>query len=184
MTRKLLIGMMFTVIPFLWAGANASAADILNFDTMAGVPEVGFAIRGISGGGSPWVVDVANGKVGEDGRLQITVRGLVLATSGENPSATFSGVVSCIDGFGAEVNVSTAEVSTGPEGDADIDEMLALPKPCFAPMALVVGASGNWFAVSGGGSDELADEDDPDEPDEPDEPDLDEPDDDDMDEVR
>jgi hypothetical protein len=178
MTRKLLIGMLFAAIPFLWTGAIASAADILEFDTMAGVPEDEFMIRGINGGGSPWVVDVAKGSVGEDGRLQITVRGLVLATSGENPSATFRGVVSCIDGFGAEVNVHTAEVSTGLEGDADIDEMLILPKPCFAPVAFVVGASGNWFAVSGGGADELADEDDPEEPD------VDDRDDDDFDEMR
>ncbi len=178
MPRKFLIGMIFTVIPLLWAGANASAADILEFDTMAGVPEDGFMIRGINGGGSPWVVDVAKGRVGEDGRLQITVRGLVLATSGVNPSATFRGVVSCIDGFGTEFNVATAEVTAGPEGDADIDEMLVLPRPCFAPVAFVVGASGNWFAVSGGGSDELADEDDPEEPD------VDDPDDDDFDEMR
>jgi len=151
---KIMTGMLFLGILLIIYGTPALAGDILRFDMMAGVPEDEFAIRGINGGGAPWVVDLARGSLSEDGDLEISVRGLVLLRTGANPSATFSGVVSCLADGGAIVNVSTAEVPADLDGNADIKEKLLLPDPCFAPVAFVVGASGNWFAVTGGGPDE------------------------------
>jgi len=149
--RTLLIGMLFLGITFMLYSAPAVAGDnILEFDTMATVPENEFAIRGIDGGGAPWVVDVAKGRLRDDGFLRIKVRGLVLSGTGLNPSDTFSGVVSCMDSTGATVNTSTAAFPA-PDGNAVIKELLLLPNPCFAPIILVVGDSGNWFAVTGGG---------------------------------
>jgi hypothetical protein len=148
---RLMTGMLLLGIVLMIYGTPAVAGDILQFDMMAGVPDDEFAIRGINGGGAPWVVDVAKGSLSEDGDLEITVRSLVLVRNGLNPSASFSGVVSCMVNGDIFANVSTAEVLTGPEGDADIRERLSLPNPCFAPIVLVVGASGNWFAVTGGG---------------------------------
>jgi hypothetical protein len=151
---RLMTGMLLLGIVLMIYGTPAVAGDILEFDMMAGVPEDEFAIRDINGGGAPWVVDVAKGSLSEDGDLEITVRGLVLLRTGLNPSETFSGVVSCIVNGDVFANISTAPVLTGPEGDADIEEKLILPNPCFAPIVLVVGASGNWFAVTGGGPEE------------------------------
>jgi hypothetical protein len=151
--RIFLIGMLFLGIPLMLNAPGAAAGDILAFDRMAGVPEDEFAIRGINGGGAPWVVDVATGSLSEDGDLEITVRGLVLRDTGLNPSAAFTGIVSCLEGLGVETNVSTAPFPTDEAGDADIKETLILPNPCFAPMVFVVGNSGNWFAVTGGGPD-------------------------------
>jgi hypothetical protein len=148
---RLMTGMLLLGIVLMIYGTPAVAGDILQFDMMAGVPDDEFAIRDIGGGGAPWVVDVATGSLSEDGDLEITVRGLVLLSDGTNPSATFRGVVSCLADGGAIVNVSTAAVDTDLEGDADIREKLILPNPCFAPVVLVVGTSGNWFAVTGGG---------------------------------
>jgi hypothetical protein len=142
----LLLGILLMIY-----GTPAVAGDILDWGMMAAVPENEFMIRGINGGGAPWVVDVAKGSLSEDGDLEITVRGLVLRNTGENPSANFRGVASCLAGGGEIVNVSTAAVLTDLTGDADIEEKLILPNPCFAPVILVVGASGNWFAVTGGG---------------------------------
>lgn len=147
----LLIGALILGLPLMIFAGSAKAGDILEWDMMAGVPEDQFTIRGVDGGGSPWVVDVARGSVSDAGDLEVTVRGLVLRDTGMNPSATFSGVVSCLDGSGFEVNTFTAAFPADEAGNAQIRETLALPNPCFAPIVFVTGASGNWFAVTGGG---------------------------------
>jgi hypothetical protein len=36
-------------------------------------------VRGLGGGGLPWQLDSARGELRADGRLEVTVRGLVLA---------------------------------------------------------------------------------------------------------
>src|SRR5690348_17489982 len=57
--------------------------DVLRFDTMVGVtaPFTGDtnAIRGVPGGGLPWQIAEAKGRLRADGRLDVRVEGLVLA---------------------------------------------------------------------------------------------------------
>ena len=142
--------------------APALAADdtVLEFRTMAGVsgPFVGNAnpIRGIGGGGIPWRLDEAKGELRRDGRLEIEVRGLVLAAganAGTNPAATFRGVVSCqiINGTGAPdiLNLQTGEFPASSTGDSRIEATLSLPAQCFAPIIFVTNAAGRWFSVTG-----------------------------------
>jgi hypothetical protein len=140
------------------ASASAQADKVvLEFGTMAGVsgPYVGNAnpIRGIGGGGIPWILEEARGELRRDGRLEIRVRGLVLATTLANPAPAFRGVVSCqiIDGAGApsHVNVSTDDFPASSAGDSDIEANLALPGNCFAPIIFVTNSAGRWFAVTG-----------------------------------
>ncbi|HEX8853311.1 MAG TPA: hypothetical protein VF754_07480 [Pyrinomonadaceae bacterium] len=134
-----------------------SDKDILSFRDMAGVsgPYRGptNAIRGIPGGGANWLIDEGRGELRRDGRLRIRVRGLVLESTGANPSATFKGAVSCqtIDAAGAAAvtNVFTEEFPATPTGDADIDAVVTLPSRCFAPIIFVTNAAGRWFAVTG-----------------------------------
>ena len=54
------------------------------------------SIRGINGGGVPWVIGSAHGRLRADGRLTVEVEGLVVASSGANPAATFKAIVSCL----------------------------------------------------------------------------------------
>jgi hypothetical protein len=144
---------------------------VLEFRTMAAVsgPYVGPAnpIRGVGGGGVPWRLDQARGELRAnlgDGtareiqaRLEIQVRGLVVASTGINPSPAFRGLVSCqsqsIDGSQATVvNVSTGNFPADSRGDSDIDAVVMLPNPCFAPIVFVTNAAPNpsrWFAVTG-----------------------------------
>jgi hypothetical protein len=130
---------------------------ILEFKTMAAVtgPYVGAAnpIRGLSGGGVPWVIADGKGKLRADGRVEVKVRGLVLASTGANPVPNFRAVVSCqsIDGMGSPsiVNVSTEDFPASPTGDADIRATVELPSPCFAPIIFVTNSTGRWFAVTG-----------------------------------
>ena len=139
------------------AVSSGDGRTVLKFETMAPVvpPYTGptNAIRGVNGGGVPWKLASAEGKLRADGRLSIEVEGLVLVSTGANPSPTFRGVVSCLSsdatGTPTTVNVSTDAVPATSTGDAEIDARVALPSPCFAPIVFVTSGGGNWFAVTG-----------------------------------
>jgi hypothetical protein len=122
------------------------------------------AVRGIAGGGLPWVVEAGSGSLSLDDHLLVRIRGLVLASNpsvpralrGTNPFPAFRVVVSCLsigrDGIAAIRNVSTGEFAASPGGNADIDARLHLPRPCIAPILLVTGPSGveRWLAITEG----------------------------------
>jgi hypothetical protein len=125
-------------------------------------PYVGTAnpLRGVAGGGFPWVIRSARGSLQRDGRLTIRVRGLVLASQasvpvalrGTNPLPSFEGIVSCqsigADGSATVANVTTATFKASPAGDASIDARVRLPRPCIAPIVFVSGP-GVWLAATG-----------------------------------
>ena len=147
-----------------------SSPKILDFDNMIGVPRPytggDNAIRGIPGGGLPWVIASGKGKLTVDGDLDIKVTGLVLdpndpevierGLGGQNPIPAFRAIVSClsVDSGG---NATTVNVMTDPfpattglgAGDASLDAHLDLPSPCIAPIAFVTSPGGAWFAATG-----------------------------------
>jgi hypothetical protein len=142
----------------------ASSDKILDFDTMVGVvrPFTGAAnaIRGVPGGGIPWAIAEGRGKLRADGRIDVRVRGLVLAegaNAGTNPSPVFRAIVSCLtpmmDASGtlgvAAVNVATGTFPASPEGDSMISDVVQLPSPCIAPIVFVANANGSWFSATG-----------------------------------
>ena len=135
----------------------APGPQILEFNTMFPVsgPYVGTTnpIRGISGGGVPWVITDGRGELRSDGKIEVKVRGLVLASSQTNPVPNFRAVVSCqsIDGTGAPsiVNVSTDDFPASSTGDAVIEDTVELPHPCVAPIIFVTNSTLRWFAVTG-----------------------------------
>ena len=121
------------------------------------------AIRGIAGGGLPWVLGAGSGSLSRDGHLRVLVRGLVLAghppvpatLRGTNPFPAFRVVVSWLgtgpSGTAVFASASTGDFEASPSGDCDIDARVSLPRPCLAPIVLVTGPSGtgNWLAVAG-----------------------------------
>ncbi len=168
--------MVFLVIALLFSAgffpgavpaASASGSTIMEFNNMAGVPRpftgAANAIRGVPGGGLPWVVQMANGELKSNGKLEIRVVGLVLdptdptviarGLGGTNPSPSFKAIVSCLtkDAAGAAVtvNVSTDPFPADASGNANIEDTVALPKPCLAPIVFVTSPTGSWFAVTG-----------------------------------
>jgi hypothetical protein len=144
-------------------GDDRRGGPILEFDAMATVTEpfTGSAhpIRGLSGGGLPWQIDRGRGELGSDGRLEITVRGLVLARrdpvppamQGTNPVAQFRGAVNCLTPAAPDTGetVLTDPVATTPEGNARIEARLTLPTPCIAPLVFVTSPANAWFATTG-----------------------------------
>lgn len=145
---------------FAQGSAAAKGPRLLEWTVMVGnTPAFTGAtnpIRGINGGGVPWVLTSAGGELSPDGHLEITVRGLVLASTGSNPVAAFRGLVSCLDATAGTVNVLTDPfpATTGPAtaggGNADIEATVVLPDPCIAPLVFVTSGGGSWFASTGG----------------------------------
>lgn len=165
-TTILLMGVLLAAVPTAGWSADDSEGKILRFGTMVGVNGVflGTAnpIRGINGGGRPWVLDEARGEVGKDGRLLIKVRGLIIPATepgfGFNPAPFFLAAVSCltVENFQVvEENVFTRPDDTKMlgdprNGDAIIKADLLLPDPCIAPIVFITSPQNAWFSVTGG----------------------------------
>lgn len=144
--------------------AGADSTKILKFDTMVGVPRpytgATNAIRGVAGGGRPWVIAFADGNLKASGKLEITVQGLVIdpnepvAVAGTNPSPSFRAIVSCLSkdaaGLPTTVNVMTDPFPADTAGNSMIETRVVLPQPCIAPIIFVTNATGaSWFAATG-----------------------------------
>jgi hypothetical protein len=147
--------------------ATGKGSKILKFDTMVGVPrpytELSNAIRGVQGGGLPWVIDSAHGQLQADGDIEIEVEGLVIdpndpaaitaGVAGINPVPNFRAIVSCLskDAAGNAVtsNVQTGTFPASMAGDSQIEDTVSLPDPCIAPIVFVTSPSGAWFAATG-----------------------------------
>jgi hypothetical protein len=141
--------------------AAAKEPKILEFDTMVGIPagltgaQSLVPLRNINGGGVPWTIAAASGELRANGHLEISVQGLVVASSGSNPSATFRGLVSCVRSDGTFANISTDPfpatlgLASAGGGNATIEADLSLPQPCIAPIIFVTSGGGNWFAATG-----------------------------------
>jgi hypothetical protein len=136
--------------------AGSAAADPgtrLLDASMTGIPTGGVSLLGVSGGGSPWRLDRGDAKLFMDGRLQVSVRHLVLAAGpleGTNPIPTGRAIVAC-NGGASIVMSDTVPYST--KGDATVQTRVALPVPCLAPVVFFAGQTGGgprWFAVTGG----------------------------------
>jgi len=149
------------------ASPSPGPATVLKFSTMTPVtgPYVGPAspIRGVAGGGLPWILTAGSGSLKRDGHLMVRVRGLVLANQapvppalqGTNPFPDFRALVSC-QSIGAGntatiTNVSTGDFTADSAGDSMINAQVSLPQPCIAPIVFVTGPTGTdvWFAVTG-----------------------------------
>lgn len=146
-------------------GAASTVQNVVKFDVMTPVtgPYVGATnpIRGLAGGGFPWAVREAKGRVNTDGTVMVKVGGLVLAREapvppaqqGTNPVGQLKAIVSCQTinaGAAAVVNVETAPAPVTTTGDATIEGTVSLPSPCIAPIVFVTSPKNAWFAATGG----------------------------------
>lgn len=150
----------------LAAGVRPSDnSTILEFASMAPVtaPYTGNTnpIRGIPGGGLPWIIGSAKGELRSDGKLEIQVTGLVLAADPSvpvaiqltNPLPSFRATVSCLsidsNKLPTTVNVSTNTFQATNQGDSSIETTVSLPAPCIAPIVFVTTPTGAWLAATG-----------------------------------
>jgi len=158
--------MLFLSAFFAGSATTATAQEpkILEFDTMVGTTagltgaQSQASLRGINGGGIPWMLTSAHGELKTSGKLEIQVVGLVLAAgtnAGSNPSAVFRGLVSCVKSDGSVQNIlteafpATTGLASAGGGNATIATTVSLPQPCLAPIVFVTNNGGAWFAVTG-----------------------------------
>jgi hypothetical protein len=149
------------------AAVSGSSKTILRAQTMVGLPAAYTGtqapIRGINGGGLPWVVGFARVELSQGGWLDLKVKDLVIdpddataiarGVAGTNPSPAFRAVVSCLTATGSTLNVQSDPfpATTGAGGgDAEASLQLSLPDPCIAPIVFVTSPAGAWFAATGG----------------------------------
>jgi hypothetical protein len=116
---------------------------------MTGIPTGGLVLQGITGGGAPWVIDAGRAKLFADGRLELEVDGLVLASNGTNPIQMGRAIVTC----GSEPAARSDAVPFSPAGDATVEARLDLPDHCLAPAVFFAGITSTgadrWLAVTG-----------------------------------
>ena len=147
------------------ASAKKGAYDGLNlfeFNHMTAVvlPFTGAAnpIRGIGGAGAPWQIASGNVEMKSTGKIELSVRGLVLVANGTNPIPTFAVIEigQSKDAAGARtvVNLVAGTTSATATGDADFEGSVTPPSPCIAPIVFVAipataTAPARWLAISG-----------------------------------
>jgi hypothetical protein len=166
----LLVALILAAGAILGGRASQAAADdlkILEFDTMIGVPRPytgsANAIRGVSGGGLPWVIAQGAGELTAGGGLEVEVQGLVFdpndqavidaGLAGRNTVPNFRAIVSCLskdaEGNATVVNVPTGLFPADAGGNAKIEASVDLPEPCIAPIIFVTSPGNAWFAATG-----------------------------------
>ena len=158
------VGTVALLLVATTAAVTADPQKVMQWKTMVGVPagltgaQSQAPLRGINGGGIPWTLDDGRGTLSAKGHLEIEVEGLVLAAganAGTNPSATFRGLVSCVNPDGTFTNVLTSPfpATTGPAsaggGNSEIEADVVLPSTCIAPIIFVTSGTGSWFASTG-----------------------------------
>ncbi len=168
---RISLAFVFLLSLLIMAGSpgtvTARETKLLEFSLMSGVPRpytgAANAIRGIPGGGLPWVISSAEGELKANGKLEIIVRGLLIdpndpaaiaaGRAGTNPSPTFKAIVSCLSKDGAgnaiTVNVSSVAFAADSNGNARLEDTVSLPAPCLAPIIFVTSPTGAWFASTG-----------------------------------
>jgi hypothetical protein len=165
-TLVVLLGLAVTgalVVPAIGFGGG-DGRKVTDAKVLAPVvePYTGSAnpIRGVPGGGLPWILDSGSADLRADGRLHIEVEGLLLARrapvpsnlQGTIPFTQLKAIVSCqttTDGTATIANISTAPFDVTAAGDGELDTSVALPSPCYAPIVFVTAPAGAWFAITG-----------------------------------
>jgi hypothetical protein len=143
---------------------TAKEPKILEFDTMLGVPstltgtQATVAFRGVNAGGIAWTLTSAKGELKSSGQLELEVKGLVFAAganTGSNTVTSFRALVSCVKSDGTVQNTltdpfpATTGAASAGGGNAEVETVVAIPQPCFAPIVFITSPGGNWFAVTG-----------------------------------
>lgn len=158
--------MLLSSLFFAGSASNASAKEskIMEFDSMVGVPagltgaQSQVPLRGINGGGVPWMVGSAHGELSASGKLEIEIQGLVFAAGpniGKNTVTSFRALVSCVTSNGSVQNIltdafpATTGAASDGGGNAHIETRVNLPQPCIAPIVFVTSPGGSWFAATG-----------------------------------
>jgi len=163
MNRRWLIGSMLVLPGVLMLAPSVSAGKLAEFEGGIGVIPVvagggANVVRGVSPGGTPWVINKFEAKVEEDGDIRVEGKGLVLA--GGNNIGSPDGVtlvaatLFCQTSPGPPATFSAHSSGAHPlaaDGDFKFKDTLSPvpPSPCTNPALLIraTSSSGPWLAA-------------------------------------
>jgi hypothetical protein len=104
----------------------------------------GQIIGGVLSGGAPWQVTKARISLSKkDGELEVSLRGLVLVSTGVSPVSQIAASLVC-GGSGGAVAATTDAFALSTDGNSEFEQQITLPSTCLAPVVIVraVGANG------------------------------------------
>lgn len=152
--------------------ASETPEGIFEAEQFTGVPPeytgTTSPLRGVNGGGLPWVIGKGEARLSAAGVLDVEVTGLVFdptspaviarGLAGLNNVPAFRAILSCqsiLDGHAAVVNVPTGPfaatqgLATVGGGNVHIVQQITVPRPCIAPIVFVTSPALAWFAATG-----------------------------------
>ena len=152
MLRSFAVTALLLASATVWPSAALADPKLLHNEPLVGIATARQVVRGVPGGGVPWVVaEGSRAKLDADGELRVKVKGLVFAPGTSNAGTrgtvdqVFASVV-CADGR----LVDTGSVPLSLAGDAKIEEDVTLPSGCADPIVLVrITGAGRWIAEAG-----------------------------------
>jgi hypothetical protein len=112
-------------------------------------------IHGVNRAGAPWVLDKGSVKLSRNGRFQLRVKGLVLASNGTTgPVTMIAASFFCAPDSNTVAAFTAGPVPLAADGDARIRETVTVPSRCLAPVVLVriqpaTGPPSSYIAASG-----------------------------------
>lgn len=133
--------------------ADGSSGHSLLRAPLMGSNPTGPTIAGVIPGTLPWVNGPSRVRVREDGRITVTIRGLVLTSSKSNPFGSVVATLVCDN----KIADSTAPfaLTTGLRGgDGSTSDVISVPRHCDNPAVLIQPAGRNIYIASAVGDDD------------------------------
>jgi hypothetical protein len=111
-------------------------------------------IHGVNRAGAPWVLEKGSVKLSHNGRFNLRVKGLVLASNGTTGSVTMIAAhFFCAPDSNTVAAFTAGPVPLASDGDARIRQTVTVPSRCLAPVVLVriqgAAGPGSYIAASG-----------------------------------
>ena len=111
-------------------------------------------IHGVNRAGAPWVLEKGSVKLSHNGRFNLRVKGLVLASNGTTGSVTMIAAhFFCAPDSNTVAAFTAGPVPLASDGDARIRQTITVPSRCLAPVVLVriqgAAGPGSYIAASG-----------------------------------
>lgn len=106
-------------------------------------------IAGINPGGAPWVNRASKVRVREDGRITVSIRGLVIPPprgTGVNPVASVVATLVCDN----KVKASTKPFALSTAGDGSTRDVISVPRRCDDPAVLIQPAGNRAVYIASG----------------------------------
>ncbi len=138
------------------ANNNDNGSQVLSSSLVPDLgPTVEPTIGGVAPGGLPWVLQAGHVTLTQGGRLEASVEGLLFGPGAppnlvgtRGPITQVFASVVCANG---PVVISTGAVPFSTDGDAHINQQVALPAQCVGPVVLIRASFGSdpWLAASG-----------------------------------